>query len=59
MLIPGEGGTGKSHKIQTITANFAQWNVKDWLAKGAYTGIVIVASIIDGSTLHVLMVMPI
>jgi hypothetical protein len=57
MIIPGEGATGKSHTIQTITNGFIQHNVKHWLVKGAYTGIA--ASIIDGSTLHVLTAMPI
>jgi hypothetical protein len=57
MIIPGEGGTGKSHTIQAITNNFKQRGVYNWLAKGAYTGIA--ASIIDGSTLHVLTAMPI
>jgi hypothetical protein len=57
MIIPGEGGTGKSHTIQTITNNFIRQNAKHWLVKGAYTGIA--ASIIDGSTLHVLTAMPI
>jgi DNA replication protein DnaC len=50
MIIPGEGGTGKSHTIQAITNSFIQRNVKSWLVKGAYTGIA--ASIINGSTLQ-------
>lgn len=57
IIILGEGGTGKSHTIQAITTNFKRRKVKDWLVKGAYTGIA--ASIIDGSTLHVLTAMPI
>ncbi|KAF8424995.1 hypothetical protein L210DRAFT_874447, partial [Boletus edulis BED1] len=52
MVIPGEGGVGKSKTIQTITENFAARGMKDRLVKGAYTGIA--ASIIDGKTLHVL-----
>lgn len=52
ILVPGEGGTGKSHTIQAITTNFVCRKIKGWLVKGAYTGIA--ASIIDGSTLHVI-----
>ncbi|KAF8125259.1 hypothetical protein EV363DRAFT_1176185, partial [Boletus edulis] len=52
MVIPGEGGVGKSKTIQTITQNFATRGMKSRLVKGAYTGIA--ASIIDGKTLHVL-----
>lgn len=52
MVIPGEGGVGKSKTIQTITENFASCGMKHRLVKGAYTGIA--ASIIDGKTLHVL-----
>ena len=56
MVIPGEGGTGKSRTIQSITANFVRLDVENILVKGAYTGIA--ASIIDGRTLHVLTAMP-
>ena len=56
MVIPGEGGTGKSRTIQAITHNFEKHHVRDMLVKGAYTGIA--ASIIDGRTLHVLTAMP-
>jgi hypothetical protein len=56
MVIPGEGGTGKSKTIQTITQNFERLHVANILVKGAYTGIA--ASIIDGRTLHVLTAMP-
>lgn len=52
MIIPGEGGVGKSKTIQTITSNFKARGVDHFLAKGAYTGIA--ASVIDGKTLHVL-----
>ena len=52
MVIPGEGGVGKTKLIQTITQNFYLQGVDDWLVKGAYTGIA--ASLIDGKTLHVL-----
>lgn len=52
MLIPGEGGVGKSKMIQTITDNFRSRGVASILVKGAYTGIA--ASVIDGKTLHVL-----
>ena len=57
MIIPGEGGVGKSKTIQTITVNFVRRNVGNWLAKGAYTGIA--ASIIDGKTLHALAATPV
>ncbi|KAG1858186.1 hypothetical protein F4604DRAFT_1519565, partial [Suillus subluteus] len=50
MIIPGEGGVGKSKMIQTITENFRDRGVADMLVKAAYTGIA--ASIIDGKTLH-------
>lgn len=57
MMIPGEGGVGKSKVIQTITRNFQSRDVGNWLVKGAYTGIA--ASLIDGRTLHVLAGIPI
>lgn len=57
MMIPGEGGVGKSKLIQTITQAFQQKEVGDWCVKGAYTGIA--ASLIDGKTLHVLGGIPI
>ena len=52
MMIPGEGGVGKSKLIQTITQNFERQKKGYWCVKGAYTGIA--ASLIDGKTLHVL-----
>ena len=57
MVIPGEGGVGKSKLFQTISRNFEERGVSDWLVKGAYTGIA--ASLIDGKTLHVLAGIPI
>jgi hypothetical protein len=57
MIIPGEGGVGKSKVIQTITENFRLSGVEHWCVKGAYTGIA--ASLIDGKTLHVLAGIPI
>ena len=57
MLIPGEGGVGKSKVIQTMSQNFERQGVSDWWVKGAYTGIV--ASLIDGRTLHVLAGIPV
>ena len=56
MVILGEGGTGKSRVIQTVTANFERLQAGHILVKGAYTGIA--ASIINGRTLHVLTAMP-
>ena len=57
MLIPGEGGVGKTKVIQTITENFRHRGVDDWCVKGAYTGIA--ASLIGGKTLHVLAGIPV
>ena len=57
MMIPGEGGVGKSKLIQIMTQNFGQHNVREWMVKGAYTGIA--ASLIDGKTLHVLAGIPV
>ena len=56
MLIPGEGGVGKSKIIQTITEDFCSNGVGHILAKAAYTGI---ASLIDGKTLHVIAQIPV
>lgn len=56
MHIPGEGGVGKSKVIQTITDLFAAKGVSDRLLNGAYTGIA--ASLIGGSTLHVICRIP-
>ena len=52
MMIPGEGGVGKSKLIQTMTRAFQVKGVGEWCVKGTYTGIV--ASLINGSMLHVL-----
>jgi hypothetical protein len=57
MVIPGEGGVGKSKVIQSITQNFKRRGIGDWCVRGAYTGIA--ASLIDGKTLHVLAGIPI
>lgn len=50
MLIHGEGGTGKSKVIQTISDYFSAKGAKHWLLKAAYTGVA--ASLIDGKTTH-------
>ena len=50
MILHGEGGTGKSKVIQTITQAFAQRGVSSMLLKSAYTGVA--ASLIDGKTTH-------
>ena len=55
MILYGEGGTGKSKVIQTITALFRQKGVEHILQKTAYTGIA--ASLIDGKMMHTLTVM--
>ena len=39
MLIHGEGGTGKSKVILTITDDFTQSGAKHLLLKAAYTGV--------------------
>jgi PIF1-like helicase len=48
MILYGEGGTGKSKVIQTITQAFTQRGVAGMLLKSAYTGVA--ASLIDGKT---------
>jgi len=50
MLIHGEGGTGKSKVIQTITEYFTSKGSRPTLLKAAYTGVA--ASLIDGKTTH-------
>jgi PIF1-like helicase len=52
MLIHGEGGTGKSRVIQTVTEQFSRRGSKFILMKAAYTGVA--ASLIDGKTTHVI-----
>ncbi|KAJ7621443.1 hypothetical protein FB45DRAFT_753651, partial [Roridomyces roridus] len=39
MIVYGEGGTGKSHVIQTVTDAMSQRGVPQWLVKVAFTGI--------------------
>lgn len=50
MIIHGEGGTGKSRVIQSITKKFEELRAKHLLIKAAYTGMA--ASLIDGKTTH-------
>ncbi|KAF9782783.1 hypothetical protein BJ322DRAFT_1008668, partial [Thelephora terrestris] len=50
MVLYGEGGTGKSRVIQTITEAFAARGVSHMLMKAAYTGVA--ASLVDGKTTH-------
>ncbi|THU83028.1 hypothetical protein K435DRAFT_690331, partial [Dendrothele bispora CBS 962.96] len=52
MVLYGEGGTGKSRVIQTVTEYFERHHAKHLLIKAAYTGVA--ASLIDGKTLHVI-----
>lgn len=52
MIVHGEGGTGKSRVIQTITEYFIQRGSKYLLLKAVYTGVT--ASIIDGKTTHII-----
>ncbi|KAJ3538129.1 hypothetical protein NM688_g6564 [Phlebia brevispora] len=56
MILYGEGGSGKSKVIQTITEYFKTHGVEYMLVKGAYTGVA--ASLINGKTLHTLGAMP-
>jgi hypothetical protein len=57
MIIPGEGGVGKSETLQTITENFVARRVAHTLMKCAYTGIA--ASTIKGQTIHAIAMIPI
>ncbi|GBE80035.1 ATP-dependent DNA helicase PIF1 [Sparassis crispa] len=50
MILYGEGGTGKSRVIQTVTEAFVTKGVDYMLVKSAYTGVA--ASLIDGKTTH-------
>ena len=50
MIIHGEGGTGKSKVLQTVTAAFKQQRCEHILLKAAYTAVA--ASLIDGKTTH-------
>lgn len=52
MIIYGEGGTGKSKVLQSVTEAFRQRAVLHLLVKAAYTGVA--ASLIDGKTTHVI-----
>lgn len=52
LFIQGEGGTGKSKVIQTITQEFAAKGQAHTLLMAAYTGIA--ASLIDGKTTHII-----
>jgi hypothetical protein len=52
MILYGEGGTGKSRVIQTVTDVFEARGSKHILVKAAYTGVA--ASLIDGKTTHVI-----
>ena len=52
MIVHGEGGTGKSRVIQTVTELFSRRGSKFILLKAAYTGVA--ASLIDGKTTHVI-----
>ncbi|THG94081.1 hypothetical protein EW026_g7317 [Hermanssonia centrifuga] len=50
MVLYGEGGTGKSKVIQTVTEEFVARGAQAMLVKAAYTGVA--ASLIDGKTTH-------
>ncbi|KAJ8585563.1 hypothetical protein M405DRAFT_695218, partial [Rhizopogon salebrosus TDB-379] len=50
MIIHGEGGTGKSKVIQTVTEYFRVRGAAHLLVKTAYTGVA--ASLINGKTCH-------
>lgn len=50
LQVQGEGGTGKSKVIRTVTEEFRTRGAEGMLTRAAYTGMA--ASIIDGKTLH-------
>ncbi|KAF8076844.1 hypothetical protein FPV67DRAFT_1387534, partial [Lyophyllum atratum] len=50
MILQGEGGTGKSKVIQTVTEAFKARGAGHMLMKSAFTGVA--ASLIDGKTTH-------
>ena len=50
MILYGEGGTGKSKVIQTVTQAMTTRHARHLLIKSAYTGIA--ASLIEGKTTH-------
>ncbi|THG92702.1 hypothetical protein EW026_g8293 [Hermanssonia centrifuga] len=50
LILYGEGGTGKSKVIQTVTEEFVARGAQAMLVKAAYTGVA--ASLIDGKTTH-------
>ena len=50
MIVQGQGGTGKSLVIKTISDTFAEHNASSALAKTATSGVA--ASLIGGQTLH-------
>jgi len=52
MILYGEGGTGKSRVIQTVTDAFEARGAKHILVKAAYTGVA--ASLVNGKTTHVI-----
>ena len=52
MVLYGEGGTGKSRVIQTITESFSTYGAAHMLVKAAYTGVA--ASLVNGKTTHVI-----
>ena len=52
MIVLGEGGTGKSRVIQTVSRAFDERGMTYMLGNAAYTGIA--ASPIDGKTTHVI-----
>ena len=52
MIIHGEGGTGKSKVLQTVTETFKSRGCEHMLVKAAYTGVA--ASLIEGKTTHVI-----
>ncbi|KZT51218.1 hypothetical protein CALCODRAFT_410653, partial [Calocera cornea HHB12733] len=56
MILYGEGGTGKSRVIQSITKLFKSTGQQHFLIKAAYTGIA--ASLVDGYTLHHITMIP-
>ncbi len=57
MVMPGEGGVGKSRTIQAITKTFMSCGVGHMLVKSALTGIA--ATVIEGKTVHIVAQLPV
>jgi hypothetical protein len=52
LIIHGEGGTGKSKVLQTVSHTFKERGCEHLLLKSAYTGVA--SSLIEGKTTHII-----